>query len=398
MGRSESKNKVQKIIAVNARFLLKDLEGIGRFTAEILLRLTTQNPNYQFIFFFDRPYEKKYLFSDNIIPVVLSPPARHPFLWYLWFEWAIPRALKKYKADVFLTTDGHASLRTDVPTVLVMHDLAFEHFPKQIPFLPRRFLQYYAPKFAQKAQHICTVSQYSKEDLVKRYGISPSKISVTHNAASPIFKPIESEERKKAIQLQYANGQDYFLFVGAIHPRKNLSNLLAAFDTFKRKTNASSKLLIAGRKAWNSDKALNVYEKMSFQRDVVFLGRLDLLDLIEVIGSAMALTFPSVFEGFGLPILEAMHCDVPVITSNVSSMPEVGGDAVLLVNPFDVESIADALIQIYEQPKLRQELIEKGRLQRLKFSWQKSADGVWKEVLNLAEKNIEKLGFLLNFY
>ncbi len=382
MGKSESKND-NKVIGVNARFLLKDLEGIGRFTAEILKRITTQHPDYQFVFFFDRPYEKKYLFSDNIIPVVLSPPARHPFLWYIWFEWAIVRALKQYKADVFLTTDGYASLRTNVPTVLVIHDLAFEHFPEQIPFLPCRFLQHFSPKYAQKAKRICTVSQYSKQDLVERYGISPSKISVTSNAASPIFQPIENEKRKKAIQLQYANGEEYFLFVGAIHPRKNLSNLLSAFEDFKTKTNAPTLLLIAGRKAWNSDKALEVYENMTFQQDVIFLGRLDLSVLIEVIGSALALTFPSVFEGFGLPILEAMHCDVPVITSRVSSMPEVAGEAALLVNPFEVESIAAALCQMYEQPKLRQKLIEKGRLQRLKFSWQHSADELWRQILKV---------------
>ncbi len=375
--------KSRKTIAVNARFLLKELEGIGRFTAEILKRITTQHPEYHFIFFFDRPYEKEYLFSDNITPVVLSPPARHPFLWYIWFEWAIPKALKKYEVDVFLSTDGYGSLRAPVPTVLVMHDLAFEHFPEQIPFLPCRFLQYFAPKYAQKAQHIATVSHYSKQDLVKRYGISPSKITVTPNAASNVFQPIASPKRKAEIQVQYAQGEEYFLFVGAIHPRKNLSKLLAAFDSFKKRTGASTKFLIAGRKAWNSHEALNTYETMVFQEEVVFLGRLDLSVLIEVIGSALALTFPSVFEGFGLPVLEAMHCDVPVITSNVSSMPEVAGEAALLVNPFEVESIVGALCKIHEQAEIKQQLIEKGRLQRLKFSWQNSADELWRQILKV---------------
>jgi len=381
--------KSQKTIAVNARFLLKDLEGIGRFTAEILKRITTQHPEYQFIFFFDRLYEKKYLFSDNITPVVISPPARHPFLWYLWFEWAIPRALKQYKTDLFLSTDGYGSLRANVPTILVMHDLAFEHFPEQIPFLPCRFLQYFSPKYAEKAQHIATVSHYSKQDLVKRYGISPSKITVTPNAASNVFQPIASPKRKTEIQLQYAKGEEYFLFVGAIHPRKNLSKLLAAFDSFKKRTGAGTKFLIAGRKAWNSGEALKTYENMAFQKEVVFLGRLDLSVLIEVIGSALALTFPSVFEGFGLPILEAMHCDVPVITSNISSMPEVAGEAALLVNPFDTESIAEALCKMYEQPELRQELVEEGRLQRLKFSWQNSADELWNQILKVLSINNE---------
>ena len=373
----------KKTVAVNARFLLKDLEGIGRFTAETLKRITTQNPDYHFVFFFDRPYEKKYLFSNNVTPVVLSPPARHPILWYIWFEVAVPKALKRYKADLFLTPDGYASLRTDIPTLLVIHDLAFEHFPAQIPFLPRRFLQYFSPKYAQKAAHIATVSEYSKQDLVKRYGISPSKITVTPNATSPIFQPIADRGKKTKIQQQYANGQPYFLFVGAIHPRKNLANLLSAFDAFKKQSSSKTKLLIAGRKAWNSHRALKVYEKMEFQEEVIFLGRLELSALIEVIGAARGLTFPSVFEGFGLPILEAMHCDIPVITSNVSSMPEVAGEAALLVNPHKVESILEALILMDSQNELRQSLIEKGRTQRLKYSWEKSADSLWRQVLRV---------------
>ncbi len=387
MGKSASKNKV---IGVNARFLLPNLEGIGRFTAEILKRMTTQNPDYQFIFFFDRSYDKKYLFSDNITPVVLYPPARHPFLWYIWFEMMIPRALKKYEVDVFLTTDGYTSLTSNVPSMVVMHDLAFEHFPKQLPLLPRRFLQYFSPKYAQKAQHIATVSEYSKQDLVKQYKIAPSKITVTPNAASSIFQPLAEEAKKATIRQQYADGQPYFLFVGAIHPRKNIGNLLLAFDAFKKATGSKTKLLIGGRRAWKSKRALEIYEKMEFREEVVFLGRLDITVLIDVIGAARAMTFVSVFEGFGLPILEAMHCDIPVITSNVSSMPEVAGNAALLVNPHDVHDIAAALIRMDAQPELRENLVEKGRLQRLKYSWQNSANTLWEIILKILDKKEQK--------
>lgn len=383
MGKFASKNKV---IGVNARFLLPNIEGIGRFTAEILKRITTQHPDYQFIFFFDRAYDKKYLFSDNITPVVLYPPARHPFLWYIWFEMMIPRALKKHKVDVFLTTDGYTSLSSNVPSVVVIHDLAFEHFPEQLPLLPRHFLRYFTPKYAQKATHIATVSEYSKQDLVKQYQISPSKITVTPNAASNIFQPLADEAKKAAVRQRYANGQSYFLFVGAIHPRKNIGNLLLAFDEFKKATSSKTKLLIGGRKAWKSKRALDIYEKMAFRQEVIFLGRLDISVLIDVIGAARAMTFVSVFEGFGLPILEAMHCDVPVITSNVSSMPEVAEKAALLINPHDVHDIAAALIRMDAQPELREELVKKGRLQRLKYSWRKSSDMLWEIILNIITK------------
>ncbi|HAD33931.1 MAG TPA: glycosyltransferase family 1 protein, partial [Chitinophagaceae bacterium] len=128
-------------IAVNARFLLKGkLEGIGWFTHEIIRRVVNMHPEHQFIFFFDRPFDSSFLYAKNVEAVILNPPARHPFLWWIWFEWAIPRALKKYQADMFISTDGFLSLRTQTPTLLVMHDLAFEHFPEHLPLKFRWYL------------------------------------------------------------------------------------------------------------------------------------------------------------------------------------------------------------------------------------------------------------------
>lgn len=373
-------------IAINTRFLLKNkLEGMGWFTYEVVKNMVLDHPEHEFIFFFDRPYDSEFIFARNVTPVVLFPPARHPFLWYIWFEWSVARALKKYQPDVFLSTDNHLTLNTTTPTVLVTHDIAYHHFPKQIGFLVKKYYQYFMPKFNRKATRIVAVSEFTKQDVIDTYNIVSQKIDVACNGCRERFQPISKSE-KAAIKKKFSNGEDYFFYVGAIHPRKNVVRLIAAFDAFKKATGASIKLLLAGRMAWQTGAVSNVLEKISCREDIVFLGYLDAADLPKLTGAALASTYTSLFEGFGIPILEAMHCDVPVLTSTVSSMPEVAGDAGLLVNPNNIEAIADGMKSLYENAELRQELIKKGRIQRKKFSWERAAKVVYNNLI-LAAKN-----------
>ena len=222
-------------IAVNTRFLLRDyLEGYGYFVFEIFSYLTNKHPEHQFIFIFDRPYDKRFIFSSNIIPVVVGPPARHPLLWKFWFDIKIPRILKKYKADVFVSADGLCSLTTRVPQCLVVHDLAFIHYPSHIKKSHSLFYKRYTPKFLHKAKTVATVSEFSKQDIVRYYKINPDKINVVYSAAKEIFKPVRSDDRETT-KNKYTGGKEYFLYVGAVHPRKNLVSLLKAFSVFKKR-------------------------------------------------------------------------------------------------------------------------------------------------------------------
>ena len=367
----------RKTIAVNARFLLKNrLEGIGTFTAETLKRITPQHPEYEFAFLFDRPYDESFIFSDNVTPYVVPPPARHPFLWYAWFELAVPRMLRRIGASAFLSPDGFCSLRTDVPTAMVMHDLAFEHYPEQVPFWARHYYRRYSPLYAQKAASIAVVSEYTKQDIVRHYGISAKKIKVVYNGIRDDFSP-PTPEQIAAAKARYAQNCDYFLFLSAVHPRKNLENILRAFDVFKGKTTGDTKLLVAGRMAWKSGGIAGIYESLAHQSDVIFLGHLQPYELNGILGGAIALVYASLFEGFGIPILEAFATKTAVITSKVSSMPEVAGDAALLVDPTQVQAIAQAMQTLYEQPQLRQSLIEKAYDRRLHFGWRQTAEKLW---------------------
>jgi len=373
-------------IVVNTQCLIKNkLEGLGWFSYETLKRITVQHPEHEFIFVFDRKWDEEFIFANNVKPVILYPPSRHPFLWHVRFDELFPLLLLHQKADLYLSTDGWMPLHTRVKTIDVIHDLNFEYYPNDLPFWYRNYYRYYFPRFARKSTHLATVSEYSKSDIVKKYGVSPEKIDVVYNGCNTEYKSIESLHQQDT-RWENTFNQPYFVFVGSLHPRKNLSNLFRAFDIFKNMADTSVNLLIVGEKRWWTEEIDDIYNNMQHKDDVIFTGRVDATKLCKIIGSALAMTYVSYFEGFGIPILEAFHCETPLITSNVTSMPEIAGDAALFVDPFSPESIANALYKIANSEPLRQDLIAKGRIRRQNFSWQKSADLLW----NCVEKVIEE--------
>lgn len=370
-------------IVVNTRFLLKDkLEGIGWFTYETLKRITVNHPEHTFYFLFDRPYSKEFIFSKNIIPLVYGPPARHPILYYIWFEWIVPKILKKYKADIFISTDGHLSLSTKTTSLQVVHDINYAHYPKFIPFVARKYLEIYFPKFIKRADRIATVSEFSKQDIISHYGYSSSKIDVVYNGANEEYCPV-SEDVVNTTRKRYSDGKPYFLYVGSLHPRKNIGNLLQAFDKFKIETKAPLKLLIVGKAYWWNNEMENIYKKIVLKEDIVFIGRVDTNVLKNLLASSLAVTYVSIFEGFGIPVLEAMYSGVPVITSNTSSMPEVGGNAALYVDPFNINSISEALKKVFYDENLRKTLIENAKIRKQEFTWNKTAEKLWKSIEEL---------------
>ncbi len=368
-------------IAVNTRLLLKNkLEGIGWFSFETLKRICIQHPEVEFVFIFDRQFDSEFIFADNVKPLIVSPPARHPFLFYTWFNISLPAALRKMKPDLYLSPDGYNCLPWKGKSLIVIHDLTFEARPQDVPWLVKKYYHHFFPRFARKASRIATVSEFSKSDIVARYHISPDKIDVVCNGVNELFKPVDPEIFHNT-RLKFTKGYPYFIFVGALHPRKNIDNLLLAFDTFKISDNQSIKLVIAGAKKWWTSEIRSAYEGMRFKDDVVFTGRLDDKSLHSLIGSALALTYVSHYEGFGIPILEAFACGTPVITSNTSSMPEVAGDAAIYADPASQTEIAAAMEQMATNRKLRSELIAKGFLRKNNYSWQKSADLLWNSIL-----------------
>ena len=377
--------KINLKIAVNTRLLLPDkLEGIGWVMYETLRRMVLSHPEVEFYFIFDRKPAQKYIFASNVTPVVLRPPARHPFLYIWYFELSVTRFLRKLKPDLFYSPDGYLSLRTEVPSVAHFHDLSFEHFPKDMPPLVLWHYKKFFPEFARKAQRIITVSEFSKKDIGECYGIDAAKIDVAYNGANEIFVPLSFDEQQR-IRDRHTQGKPYFMFVGSLHPRKNLARLFRAYDLFRKQTETDIKLVIVGEKRWWTGDISQAYEGMSCKSEVVFLGHLSAEELHKITAAAYASVYVSYFEGFGIPIVEAFRCKTPVITSNVTSMPEVAAGAALLVDPFDEADIAKAMLKIQEE-KLREELIVKGWERKNYFSWDRAAEQIWQSLMTVVKR------------
>jgi len=350
------------------------MEGFGWYTFEIVRRIVKNHPEHEFIFFFDRPYDKKFIFGENVTPVVLSPEARHPFLFYIWFEFSIKKALEKYKVDLFFSPDGYLSLSSKRDQIAVIHDINFEHNSKDVKWLARKYYHHFFPRFAKKAKHIITVSEYSKNDISETYSINPSKITSIWNGASNLFKPLDDKSKS---QLNFANNKPYFLFVGALSPRKNLKRLIEAFEIFKTTHSESDyQLVIVGQELWkNSNSDITISE--SVKNEIHFTGHVTLEELVEIMGAASVFTFVPYFEGFGIPLVEAMKCGTPILSGDKTSLPEVAGDAALYCDPLNVSDIAEKLSVLALDNELQRELSKKGLERAQMFSWDKAAESTW---------------------
>lgn len=367
-------------IGVNTRLLLAGkMDGIGWFTTETLKRITLAHPEHEFYFFFDRRPDPRFLFSSNVFPVTLHPQARHPILWYIFFEWSIRWALKHYKIDLFVSPECYMCLHTNVPTLTVFHDINYEHNPGNLKPSHQRYMEYFSHKFAQKSTRVATVSAYSKQDLIDTYHLSDDKIDIVYDGAHEGYKPLEFKEQQ-LIRQKYSNGCPYFIFIGTILKRKNLATLLTAFDKFKVTDTQQMKLVVVGHRVWWQDELAEAYDKMHHKDDVIWIGRADEILLTKLLGSAISLVFPSLFEGFGIPIIEAFQAEVPVITSNCTSMPEVAGDAALYIEPTNVLQLCEKLQLIATDESVRKHLVDKGRKQRDKFSWNNTSELLWQSI------------------
>lgn len=354
------------------------MEGIARYIYETSLRLIENNPNDQFFLIFDRAVDPnlKSKFPTNANFVVAHPQARHPILFYIWFEYALPRIFKKHNIDVFYSPESFLSLKTKVPTLIVTHDIAFETYRNHLPKTIQKYLVNNGPRFHERAEHVVAVSEFTKKDIIKHYKVNSYKISIAGNATPKGFKPISENERID-LREKYAGGDNFLIYVGAIHPRKNVDRLIKAFDKFNVDKNYT--LLLVGRMAWGTTE---LTKKIEANPKVIHLPNIG-SELKKIMAAADLLCYVSLFEGFGIPILEAMSCEVPVLTSEKSSMSEVGGQAAYYVDPISVQSIASGIEKVMSDESLRLSMISKG-LERIKdFNWNSTTEKIQDQLFKL---------------
>jgi glycosyltransferase involved in cell wall biosynthesis len=369
-------------IAINTRLMISGkLDGIGWFTYHTTRHLSAKHPDVDFIFIFDRPWNSEFIHNDNVRGIRIGPPARHPLLYYMWYEHSLPKLLKDIRPDLLVHPDGFACLKTDIPQVSVMHDLNFEHYPGDLPFMYRKYYRLYFPKFASKARRLATVSEYSKQDIISTYSTDPGKIDVVYNGVNDVYEPLDEMtvmETRKSVSY----GKPYFLFVGSLHPRKNIAMMLQAFDIFCTQNGNTHKFVIVGDKKWWTHEIKVTYEQMKHRSEVVFTGRMSIDELKNTCGAAFCMLYVSVFEGFGVPIIEAMRCGVPVITSDVTSMPEVAGGAALLAKPGDPADICDKMLSLAADEDLAASISRKGLIRSKDFSWERTSGLLWDCMMN----------------
>ena len=369
-------------IAVNCWILRnKKIDGIGNFTIETLRPLISTHPEIEFQILCDKNFTEDYFDFPNAKKYHIFPPYRHPLLYLFFMEIVVGFFLKKHKPDLFLSMEGFLCLSTKCKQLPIIYDLNFEHQPQDLPFRNRIYFRTFYPKFAHKATRIVTISEYSKNDIADTYKIPLNKIDNVSCGVKENFYPL-IDNSKQITRDRYTKGAEYFFFIGSMHPRKNIVRLLQAFELFKKKSNAPIKLVLAGNIFWGDESVQAIISIMNAKDDIVFTGRISDGELVNLLGSAFALTFVPTFEGFGLPIVEAFQSDVPVICSSTTSMPEVAGNAALMVDPFSVEDIAEKMTQLWNNQFLRKELIEKGRLQKNLFTWKRTSELLFESIRN----------------
>jgi len=373
-------------IAINCWVLRnKQLDGIGYFTVNTISRVIKNHPEVQFLILCDKNFTENYFDFPNAAKHYVFPALRHPVLYVWYMEFVLPLFLKKRTPDLLVSMEGFLSLLSRTPQMPAIYDINFEHQPQDLKFLNRLYFRFFFKRFVRKAVRIATISNYSKQDIASFYKISADKIDNVSCGINSNFSALAQSEITET-RLKFSNGKPYFFFVGSMHPRKNIKRLIEAYTLFRKKNNSDYKLLLAGSIWWSKSLIEEAYNNSPFKDDIIFTGRLSEEDLKKVLGSAFALSFVPIFEGFGLPIVEAMQSGVPVLCSNTTSMPEVAGDAGILIDPFNIEDIAAGMEKLFTDDALRKHLVLLGNIQKEKFTWDNTAELFWQSILTALKK------------
>ena len=291
-----------------------------------------------------------------------------------WNEVSVSRWLNKNRPDIYFSPDGFIPLRCRVRCVPVVHDLAPIVYPQYMRWRDYIYYRIFQLKMIKRAWMVFTVSEFSKTEILRCSAISSDKVHVAYNGIHSGFNP----KRKVAIDLNVLDiKRPYFMYLGSIHPRKNVFGLIKSFEYY-RAAGGQASLVISGRKAWKSTDVDDLLQKSPVASHIVWLPYLPSSELQAVLKNALALVYISHYEGFGLPVLEAMAMGVPVVTSANSSMSEIGGNAVITHDPLNHEAISKAMLALTNDEDLRQQLIEKGKSQAIKFDYNESAQKILK--------------------
>jgi glycosyltransferase involved in cell wall biosynthesis len=393
-------------IGINLRRINR-FDGIGTYTYNLLANLSKIEKNNEYFLFCNRNTDifvdlgynfriKKISRSINSNRMILrltnkivSILIRSDLLDMNEFYdmQCIATEMKKEKMDLAHDTGFAGSLFYQCKSIVTLHDMTFKLFPENLTDRSYLYWNTWMPLSAIKADKVITDSRYSKQDIMRLLKIDSDKIEVIYGAANDIYKPISDQTFIEDIKRKWKINSKFILYVGTLEPRKNLVRLVQAFHKLKRENirYQEYKLVFAGGKGWLYNKIFETVKKLDMQKEVVFTGPLKEDDLLYLYNAADLFVYPSLYEGFGLPPLEAMACGTPVITSNTSSLPEVVGDAGIMVDPYNIDELAKAMHKVLSNDGLREDMIKNGLERAKMFNWEKYA----REILRVYEEVYE---------
>ncbi len=360
-------------IAVNTLPLLDNRAGAERYTQNIIRHLIAADPRNVYYLVLSKVNQAFYgSDQENAHNLVWGGNTRNKLIRILGEQAYLPRLVRKKGLDLLFSPCNIGPRRVSVPMVITLFDLHWLRFPELFSPLRLAYLRRALTWSARKAEAILTISENSKKDLIKLLGIPEEKITVTYPGLDPIFDKAPSPEEHAALRKTFGLGERFILFVGQLHRRKNALGLIRAFQRLKEQGPLEHQLVLAGGEGDGSTE-IRDYIRQQPQGEIIVTGCIPDEAIRTLYHQAACLVYPSLYEGFGLPVLEAMACGCPVITSNVSSLPEVAGEAALLIDPRRIETITTALASLLTNPGLSQSLIRKGFEQARRFTWEAAA-------------------------
>ena len=373
-------------IAFDAQLLIKgDKTGIGWCAENILLQIPQSIENTYQLNYFSLGYSQEQL--ENVKKYANLGYQINDCTWFhnviyriMWNFFSVPYSLFFHKStDITLFFNYVIPPGVKGKKIAIVYDMAYKAYPETVRNRTRRLLNIALKKSCKRADHIITISQFSKSEIMKYLNIPDEKITIMPcGVDTTLYHDKYTEEDIQNVLNKYKIQGEYLLYLGTLEPRKNIVRLIKAYAKLKDKKLSPPKLVLAGRRGWMYDDIFQIVKLLNLVDDVIFTGYVDAEDAPLLIKGAMVFLFPSIYEGFGMPPLEAMACGTPVLTSNISSLPEVVGDAGILVDPFSIESIQNGMEMLINDNKLRMELSYRGIQRSKRFTWNESANVLYK--------------------
>ena len=343
--------------------------GIGTYTYQLINNLNKIDKKNNYSIFL--PEGSSLDLGNNFKIESLKSTSKDNF----WEEVKVPNLLKDSNMELYHVPQNGVGLSNNISCLkaITLHDIIPLRMPETVSDRYLNIFNNELPNIINNSQGILTVSEFSKQDIAKEFNFPKEKIFVTHLAAEDIYKPLNKNTCRKIILNKYGIDKDFILYVGGFSPRKNIIGIIEAFSLLKSNLKRNLKLVITGKKGISYERYKNRADELGLSDSVIFTGFIPLNDLPIFYNASKLLIYPSFYEGFGLPPLEAMACGTPVIASNVTSLPEICGDSAILVDPSNIDSISYSIENILNDPILKDNLIKKGLLKSSNYSWENTA-------------------------